>query len=134
MPLSADGTFAGGYDLADQLVRLPDTNLYAARSRVGVTRLIADAVTVKPRQLRAGSLRVRGYPVQTIIEAWGAVAPAASLDAMIPEETSPFDVESDRDDLVTVDSDGDSELLFEKDGAASDVTVDSVDSDCVGAS
>lgn len=128
MPLYAGGVFAGGMDLADQLLRLPDTNLYSARSRVGVAKMIADAMPVPPKQLRVGEgQRVRGYMVEMIEVAWMQVAPAASLDALIPDEASPFDVDSD-------DSDPASEKVFENDVAACVVTTGSTDSDSGGES
>lgn len=108
MVLHVDRTFAGGLDLAAQLLRLP-SDLYEARSETGIARLIADAMPVPPKQLRvdASGTRVRGYMVRDILEAWEAVAPAVSLDATIPDEPNPFDLDSDGDEP-------DSEQIFER--------------------
>jgi hypothetical protein len=101
-PLAGEGGrgFVGGESLADEMRRLPDRPSYEVRSLLGMCKLIAEAMPVKPKQVRVGDEVVRGYFPQQVRDAWDAVRPAEAEDATLTEEPNPFAVtDEDAEDL-----------------------------------
>lgn len=94
-------SFYGGLELADELMRF-ERPMYEGRSAHSIVCAIRDAMPVPSRKVRVNGTRMNGYTRTSILDAWDAVRPADSEDAVIPEETDPFAIDgpdSDYEDL-----------------------------------
>lgn len=86
--------FVGGLVLADELGRM-SSPLYEGRTAASLACLIRDSVPLDSEQRTTPSGRVRGYPVQSLLEAWDSVRPVVPDDAELAEEVNPFAVPDD---------------------------------------